>query len=139
MAAALAERDALLPFDRLPPVDLARVKAIVTGRPEMDRDRTLAWLVRHGFDEPRLLMREPARHGDRPHEVAAHKAQAAIAMSCTHFVESDPVQAIHIAQFAPLMRVIWWDAGAGAGKLVSAHPWQHEPAEPEWGLARPAA
>jgi hypoxanthine phosphoribosyltransferase len=138
LAAALAERDMLLPFDRLPPVDLARVKAIVTGRPEMDRARTLVWLARHGFDEPRLVMREPARHGDRPHEVAAHKAQAAIAMSCTHFVESDPVQAIHIAQRAPLMRVIWWDAAVGAGKLVSAHSWERREPAPELVLAQPA-
>jgi hypothetical protein len=84
-------------------------------------------------------MREPARHGDRPHEVAAHKAQAAIAMSCTHFVESDPVQAIHIAQRAPLMRVIWWDAAVGAGKLVSAHSWERREPAPELVLAQPAA
>ena len=123
LAAALAERDALMPFARLPAIDLARAKAIVTGRPEMDRARTVAWLARHGFDEPKLVMRNPARHGDAPHQVAAHKAQAALALSCTHFVESDPVQALHIARIAPLLRVIWWDAGLGAGQLVSAHGW----------------
>lgn len=123
LAAALAERDALIPFERLPGIDLARAKAIVTGRPEMDRARTAAWLVRHGFDSPRLVMRDPTRHGDAPHEVAAHKAQAALALACTHFVESDPVQALHIARFAPLLRVVWWDAASGAGHLVSSHGW----------------
>lgn len=123
LAAALAERDALLPFERLPGIDFERAKAIVTGRPEMDRARTAAWLARHGFDAPRLVMRDPSRHGDAPHQVAAHKAQAALALSCTHFVESDPVQAIHIARFAPLMRVIWWNADDGAGHLVSSHRW----------------
>ncbi|WP_206950985.1 phosphoribosyltransferase family protein [Trinickia acidisoli] len=134
LAAALAERDALLPFDRLPGIDFACAKAIVTGRPEIDRARTQAWLTRHGFDRPRLVMRDPARHGDRPHEVAAHKAQAAVELSCTHFVESDPVQAIHIAQFAPLLRVVWWNAADGTGKLVSAHRW--EPASAERTPAR---
>ena len=123
LAAALAERDALLPFDRLPGIDFTRTKAIVTGRPEMDRPRTLVWLIRNGFDGPRLVMRDPARHGDAPHQVAAHKAQAALTLACTHFVESDPVQALHIARFAPLLRVVWWDAASGAGQLVSSHGW----------------
>jgi hypoxanthine phosphoribosyltransferase len=123
LAAALTERDALMPFERLPDIDLARAKAIVTGRPEMDRARTAAWLARHGFDRPRLVMRDPTRHGDAPHQVAAHKAQAAVALACTHFVESDPVQALHIARIAPLLRVMWWDAASGAGHLVSSHRW----------------
>jgi hypoxanthine phosphoribosyltransferase len=130
LAAALAERDALAPFERLPDIDLERAKAIVTGRPEMDRARTAAWLGRHGFNRPRLVMRDPARHGDAPHQVAAHKAQAALALSCTHFVESDPVQALHIARFAPLLRVVWWDAAQGAGQLVSAHGWGVSAVEP---------
>ncbi|RDU95466.1 phosphoribosyltransferase [Trinickia dinghuensis] len=137
LAAALAERDALLPFERLPGIDFTRVKAIVTGRPEMDRPRTLDWLARHGFHGPSLVMRDTARYGDRPHEVAAHKARAAVALSCTHFVESDPVQSIHIAQFAPLMRVVWWDAFQGAGQLVSAHRWETAAGGPM--LARPQA
>ena len=129
LAAALAERDALLPFERLPGIDFDCAKAIVTGRPEMDRARTVAWLVRHGFDRPQLVMRDTARYGDRPDEVAAHKARAALALSCTHFVESDPVQAIHIARFAPLLRVIWWNAADGAGQLVSSHRWGIESVE----------
>ena len=114
LAAALAERDALLPFERLPGIGVVRAKAIVTGRPEMDRARTAVWLVRHGFDRPTLIMRDPSRYRDRPHEVAAHKAHAALALSCTHFIESDPVQALHIAELAPLLRVIWWSAADGA-------------------------
>ncbi len=138
LAAALAERDALLPFGRLPGIDFKRTKAIVTGRPEMDRARTLVWLIRNGFDGPRLVMRDPARHGDHPHEVAAHKAQAAVALSCTHFVESDPVQAIHIARLAPLLRVIWWNAADGTGQFLSAHRWQTS-SEPMPVQALPAA
>lgn len=139
LAAALAERDALMPFERLPAIDFVRAKAIVTGRPDMDRTRTAAWLARHGFDGPRLVMRDPARHGDRPHEVAAHKAQAAVALSCTHFVESDPVQALYIAQLAPLLRVVWWNAADGAGKLVSAHRWDTLAAEAKQLRTLPAS
>lgn len=124
LAAALAKRDVLMPFECLPRIDIGAAKAIVTGRPEMDRIRTQAWLARHGFDRPTLVMRDPSRHGDLPQEVAAHKARAAVALACTHFIESDPVQAIHIAQWAPLLRVIWWNAADGTGKLVSAHTWE---------------
>ncbi len=41
----------------------------------------------------------------------------------THFVESDPVQALLIAQQAPLLRVIWWDARTQTGMLVGARAW----------------
>jgi hypoxanthine phosphoribosyltransferase len=123
LAAALAERDELPPYAHLPEVDFGRTKAIVTGRPEMDRARTVRWLARHGFDGPRLVMRDPSTHDDSPEQVAAHKARAAVRLACTHFVESDPVQAIFIAQYAPLLRVVWWDAGRKAARLIAAQPW----------------
>lgn len=124
LQAALVERDALLPFEQLPQIDFARTKAIVTGRPEMDRTRTAGWLARHGYDALRLVMRDPSKYGDRPEQVAAHKAEAAIELACTHFVESDPVQAIFIAQRAPLLRVIWWDAARCTATLIGSHDWR---------------
>jgi hypoxanthine phosphoribosyltransferase len=123
LAAALAERDALLPFDELPDIDLKRVRTIITGRPELDRARTQAWLVRHGFDHMQLVMRTPGTHDESPAGAAAHKASAALRGGVTHFVESDPVQALLIAQQAPLLRVIWWDAGTQTGMLVGARAW----------------
>jgi len=121
--AALAERDALLPFEVLPGIDLKRVRTIITGRPEMDRARTEAWLARHGFGHMQLVMRAPGTHDDSPAGAAAHKAGAALRGGVTHFIESDPVQALLIAQQAPLLRVIWWDAATRTGMLVGARAW----------------
>jgi len=119
--AALRERDHLEPFKQLPP--LGQVKAIVTGRPEMDRLRTQAWLFRHGRGETPIFMRDPQLYNDSPEQVASHKAQTTLQLGCTHFVESDPVQAILIAQQAPLLRVIWWDAGSAQARLIGAAGW----------------
>lgn len=124
LAAALAERDALLPFEVLPDIDLQRVRTIITGRPEADRARTEAWLARHGFGHMQLAMRTPHAHDESAAGTAAHKATAALRGGVTHFVESDPVQALLIAQQAPLLRVIWWDARTQTGLLVGARAWQ---------------
>ncbi|AMP39102.1 MULTISPECIES: phosphoribosyltransferase [Ralstonia solanacearum species complex] len=123
LASALRERDQLEPYRELPPVDLRAAKAIITGRPEVDRQRTVQWLATHGFDIPALLMRNPAAYDDTSEQVAKFKACSAVKMGCTHFIESDPQQAIHIAQHAPLLRVVWWDAAAKRGRLVSAFSW----------------
>ena len=48
----LNARDLLLPFESLPGIDLQRARAIITGRPEMDRERTQAWLDRHIWRVP---------------------------------------------------------------------------------------
>ncbi|MBN3806642.1 phosphoribosyltransferase, partial [Paraburkholderia sp. Ac-20336] len=63
------------------------------------------------------------RHDESPAGAAAHKAGAALRAGVTHFVESDPVQALLIAQQAPLLRVIWWDALTRTGMLVGARAW----------------
>ncbi|QGZ64157.1 phosphoribosyltransferase [Paraburkholderia acidisoli] len=123
LTAALAERDALVPFDRLPGIDLKHTRAIITGRPEMDRERTRVWLERHGFGHLELVMRTPDSHDESPTGAAAHKAAAAIKCGVTHFIESDPVQAILIAQSAPLLRVIWWNAQTRTGTLIGASAW----------------
>jgi len=123
LEAALLERDALLPFERVPGIDLQRARAIITGRPEIDRERTEAWLQRHGYGHLELLMRVVEEHDDTPSNVAAHKAAAAIRCGVTHFIESDPMQAIYIAQRAPLLRVIWWNAHTRTGTLIGAAVW----------------
>ncbi|TDV07839.1 phosphoribosyltransferase [Paraburkholderia caballeronis] len=121
--AALTERDALLPFDKFPGIDLQHTRAIITGRPEMDRARTQLWLERFGFGQLELVMRTPGEHDETPAGAAAHKAAAALRCGVTHFIESDPVQAIFIAQRAPLLRVIWWNAHTRTGTLIGASAW----------------
>lgn len=116
---ALLKRDALAPYSGLPARQ--RVKAIITGRPEMDRGRTLNWLSEHGFEGIELIMRDPSLHDDSPNHVAQHKAQAALDLTCTHFVESDAIQAMLIAAAAPLLRVIWWDATEQKAHLVGCN------------------
>ena len=39
-----------------------------------------------------------------------YKATTATRWGCTHFVESDPEQAIRIAALAPHLIVSWWSA-----------------------------
>jgi len=96
------------------------VKVIVTGRPLMDRARTQHWLDRNGFTGIELVMRDSSIHDDSPSHVALHKASAAVRLSCTHFIESDPIQAVYIATAVPLMRVIWWEATSNRAIMIGA-------------------
>lgn len=118
LAEALARRHALAPFAQLPRFDPARA-VVITGRPDCDRDQTLAWLVRHGHAALPLEHR-PASVADDPASVARYKAEAATRWGCTHFVESDPEQAIRIAALAPHLLVSWWRAEDAGGWLVGA-------------------
>ncbi len=56
----------------------------------------------------------------------AHKIEAAIYLGRTHFIESDLSQAVLIAEHAPLLRIIWWDAVKKAGKIIGARNWRNE-------------
>ena len=105
LEAALLRRDTLEPHAVLPNRDL-RALPIVTGRPEQDRVRTQAWLDRHGFSG-RLIMRDEARHTAA--QTALHKAQAIIEQRYTHFIESDAIQALEIANQVKVARVLWWN------------------------------
>jgi hypothetical protein len=115
LSATLARRDTLAPGNPLPPLDLARV-TIITGRPEMDRQRTRAWLDRHGFKGP-LVMRDTQRFAVEL--TAEYKAFELHAGGHTHFLESCPRQAIRIARSAPVAKVYWW-VGDGSAYLVRA-------------------
>jgi len=112
--ATLARRDRLPPCAALPGLDLTTI-TIITGRPEPDRERTQAWLNRHGFHGP-LVMRDPARHAAQ--ETSRHKADAIAARRHTHFVESDAAQAIDIARRVKVARIFWWN-GAAAVPIVA--------------------
>jgi hypothetical protein len=111
----LAQRDLLLPADTLPGLDLTDT-TIITGRPEQDRARTQAWLDRHGFHGP-LIMRDESRH--TPQQTASHKAEALLSRCHTHFIESDPIQALDIAHQAKVARVIWWNGGQALAVYAS--------------------
>lgn len=118
LSGTLDRRDVSPPLPRLP--DFAPDRAVVvTGRPARDRARTRAWLDRWGHGALPLEMRPDGVAGD-PLAVATHKAEAATRWGCTHFVESDPEQAILIAAAAPHLIVTWWCARRLRGTVVSA-------------------
>ena len=105
---ALARRAELTPFAALPDFSPDRA-VVITGRPEIDEGITRAWLARHGHGGLPVQMRPPGIGTDRD-SVARYKAAAATRWGCTHFVESEPEQAIRIAAHAPHLLVCWWSA-----------------------------
>lgn len=118
LAAALARRQALAPHPRLPHFDPQRA-VVITGRPVCDHADTSAWLAGCGHGGLPLVCR-PGDVADSPESVARYKAQAATRWGCTHFVESDPAQAIRIAAEAPHLVVTWWSADEARGWLIGA-------------------
>ena len=94
--------------------------AVITGRPESERARTAAWLARHGHGGLALQCR-PEGLSD-PGLVARYKAETATRIGCTHFIESEPQQAILIAALAPHLIVTWWSPKQGCPFTVGAAP-----------------
>ncbi len=115
---ALSRRHALEPLAVLPPFSPERA-VIITGRPEIDRPHTEAWLTRWGFDTLKLECRPNEVPADLP-SVAHYKALAATRWGCTHFIESEPEQAIRIAAIAPHLVVSWWSAAETRAWVIGA-------------------
>jgi len=138
LAEALGRRQALEPFAVLPPFSPDRA-VVITGRPEMDRPHTEAWLARWGFHALRLECR-PNEVPTDPPSVARYKAMAATRWGCTNFIESDPEQAIRIAAIAPHLVVSWWSAAETRAWVIGAAsppgPPHSLPAEGETRIAR---
>jgi hypoxanthine phosphoribosyltransferase len=118
LADALRRRHALEPFAVLPPFSAGRA-VVITGRPEIDRTQTETWLTRCGYPGLNLECR-PADVADDAASVAEYKARAATCWGCTHFVESDPEQAIRIAALAPHLLVSWWSADETRGWMIGS-------------------
>jgi hypoxanthine phosphoribosyltransferase len=116
LAEALARRHALEPFAALPYFAPERA-VVITGRPDTDRERTLAWLARWGHAALPLECR-PADMPHNPDTIARYKAEAATRWGCTHFVESDAEQALRIAAHAPHLVVSWWSAADARAWLI---------------------
>jgi hypoxanthine phosphoribosyltransferase len=118
MEAALAFRDTLRPVEV--PFAVPTDAVIITARPRCDEERTRTWLECAGYGHLRLEMRADATPGVLPS--AAHKAEACVRLGITHFVESDPAQAIEIATLVPWIRVLNWNAADQRGRWVTAEP-----------------
>ena len=115
---ALRRRHALDPFPVLPPFARER-SVVITGRPEIDRPQTAAWLSRHGYGDLTLECR-PADVPDDIGSVSRYKAAAAMRWGCTHFVESEAEQAVRIAALAPHLLVSWWSAEETRAWMIGA-------------------
>lgn len=105
---ALATRD-LLPLAEDAPT-LRAADLIITGRPEMDRARTTQWLHQQGLSAP-LYLRNDGIEFPSALTTAQWKGATAIALGCTHYVESEAAQAIHMASLFPELQVSWWNQG----------------------------
>jgi hypoxanthine phosphoribosyltransferase len=114
LPAALAERDRLPP---LPPHPYWRNGGIIiSGRLEIDRGRTTAWLERHGIAPSRLLLK-PSLDIPTPE----FKRRALVELSVTEYVESDRSQAEDIARLPHV--VVWhYDSDRGCNSRVSPRP-----------------
>ena len=118
LEAALSHRRSLEPFASLPLFVRDRA-VVITGRPESDRATTHAWLEQWGFGDLPLECR-PADVDDRIVAVARYKAETATRWGCTHFIESEPEQAIRIAAMARHLVVSWWSADDARAWLIGA-------------------
>jgi hypoxanthine phosphoribosyltransferase len=91
---------------------------LITGRQESERARTKSLLCRYGISMP--LECRPNGVSRHPRSLAHFKAFAASRHGCTHFVESDPAQAILIASAMPHLIVTWWSMISGRACVVAA-------------------
>lgn len=116
LAAAISRRHDLSLYPVLPHFAPERA-VVITGRPEVDRVLTTNWLTRWGFEHLTLECRPPDV-ADNVSSVALYKAKTATRWGCTHFIESDPEQAIRIAAYAPHLVVNWWSAAEARAWMV---------------------
>lgn len=108
LQACLTERDGLLPHPgNLLPQFRRESTVIITGRPEIDRERTVAWLNQHGLGDLPIYFR---REEEFPHfESAQFKAKKCRELGVSRFYESDLLQATCMTSFAPLLDVYCWN------------------------------
>ena len=133
LQATLYRRDWLSPFERVPGIDACNA-AVVTARPAQDAGRTRRWWERH-FAPVSMYFRDEGRYGTSPQEVARYKADTALALGATHFIESDLHIATLIAVRAPLLRVRWFNQETQA--MISIAAWEAKEACPPAEANRP--
>jgi hypothetical protein len=106
---ALSMRDKLLPAAYAP--EIIQEDIIITGRPSQDEERTRIWMLQHLRHELELHLRDDGVEKPTSQTTGEWKAKKALALGCTHYVESDAEQAVFVAALYPQLRVIWWNSG----------------------------
>ncbi|MFC0212307.1 hypothetical protein ACFFK0_07510 [Paenibacillus chartarius] len=105
---ALMLRDSMAPAAFAPKVRNGDI--IITGRPSLDRERTIRWLQKHNFNIP-IVFRDDDIETPTAESTARWKGNRAVELGFTHFVESEAEQAVHMASMYPELRVTWWNEG----------------------------
>ncbi|HEY6431288.1 MAG TPA: phosphoribosyltransferase, partial [Acetobacteraceae bacterium] len=118
VVAALAQRHVLEPFATVP-MFVPQRAVVITGRYHGDRERTIEWVRRWLHTDLPVECRPPGLADDIA-SVTRYKAETAARWGCTHFIESDPEQAIRIAAAAPHLLVSWWSAADERSWLIGA-------------------
>ncbi len=136
VVAALARRHALEPFAAVPAFTPERA-VVITGRYDGDRQRTIEWVKRWVHADVPVECRPPGLAGDIA-SITRYKAETATRWGCTHFIESDPEQAIRIAAAAPHLIVSWWSTTDARAWLVGAAE-TPPPANPNAVASEPGA
>jgi hypoxanthine phosphoribosyltransferase len=124
LQAALEMRDHLPKAPFAPNVSLQDM--IVTGRPKCDKVRTEKWLRDHQIQIP-VVFRDDGVQNPTKESTARWKGKRALELGCTHFVESDAAQSLHIASLYPELRVIWWNEGDPLTIKAALTPCSHRP------------
>lgn len=83
---------------------------IITGRPQIDTERTIDWLNKHQIYRPVFLRDDGIEHPS-PFTTALWKGKKALELGCCRYVESDSRQAVHISANFPQLEVVWWNDG----------------------------
>ncbi len=120
-------------LDAVPPAHFQRAvqrAVLISSLPEAERTRIAAALASTPY---RHLPLEcwggsiAAEVNARPHAadavaLARYKAETATRWGCTHFIETDPEQAIRISAHAPHLIVTWTDPTTGKPWILGAAP-----------------
>ena len=124
LEATLKMRDNLPLAPFAPNVSIQDV--IVTERPLRDKERTEEWLREHNLCVPVVFRDEDVQTHSKEND-AKWKGQRALDLGCTHYVESDAEESVHIAVMYPELRTIWWNEGDPLSIKAAVTPCSHRP------------
>lgn len=90
--------------------DIEKNTVIITGRPDLDYERTLNWLHNNNYNLP-LYCRDHKVYGHSRSEMILSKIKHINDLGITCYFESDVFQSVEIAKSIPTIDVIWWNNG----------------------------
>lgn len=118
---ALQLRDELPLLPNFPdiPQSIRSHSAIITGRPDLDYERTRTWLNHHGFTDIPLHCRNHTSFDHSMQGKINSKIKTINNLGISCYFESELIQAVAISLEIPSIDVIWWNNGNPI--IVNAH------------------